>query len=359
MISHELKTPLMGVLQQLELYHLQTDPAEQADSIHRARKNAERLRETLESFIDHASMKAGVFHARLREVDFVRLCRAKVLREPGNFMSLEVPKDFSAWILADPQKLSRAIDLVVRVMRHFSQDPAIALTIEPGVQKFTLGIQAQMSEDSRVEFETLVKEAQKRLRSQDPEGEIIFERLLQSEEMFLTETDGKPLGGEFLLVAEILRLHQSDLQMEWRPHTEHSRKFQCSLRISLSDISRKEALEIVLSTRLESLDPTQGRLGSLAVVRVELPRGWDFSEFRDRMRRMLFRSHDAVYGLPDAAQGQGVLALLLEDCKREDIPKLLARLEGALGLAENELQYRAFVAPDDGVSAREIIAGLW
>ena len=46
-------------------------------------------------------------------------------------------------------------------------------------------------------------------------------------------------------------------------------------------------------------------------------------KFRAQVKQCLFRATDAVYALP----GPGRLALVLDDCKSEDVPRLLQRIQ--------------------------------
>src|SRR5690606_8242585 len=96
-------------------------------------------------------------------------------------------------------------------------------------------------------------------------------------------------------------------------------------------------------------DTTSG-LESLAFGLIAVPGGEDARAFRRKLKSALFRSSDAVYLLGDT----GRLALAMDDCKREDAPGLLARIERALGQA---LVCGLVHCAEDGVDPAVLLRG--
>jgi hypothetical protein len=68
-------------------------------------------------------------------------------------------------------------------------------------------------------------------------------------------------------------------------------------------------------------------LGSVALVLIDVPATKDAIFFCAQIKENLFRSSDAVYPLPARNQA----ALVLDDCKPEDAPRLVERLKSSLG----------------------------
>jgi signal transduction histidine kinase len=114
LISHELRTPLTGILNALTaLEDNSIDGAlSSGELVKMARQNAQRLHQALVALLDLASLESGTFHARLREVDLIRLVRRWVgTGEPlfkDRGLRAKVTHDEGtplAAVLADPQKL--------------------------------------------------------------------------------------------------------------------------------------------------------------------------------------------------------------------------------------------------------------
>src|SRR5690606_1057034 len=131
LISHELRTPLMGILNALSLLDEASAGASDLSAdelIAMARRNAHRLQQTLASLLDLASLESGTFHARLREVDLPRVVRGRVQSRESFLRDQQVEVDLKTLVcgessdhaetplLADPQKLGRAIDLCLDVI---------------------------------------------------------------------------------------------------------------------------------------------------------------------------------------------------------------------------------------------------
>jgi hypothetical protein len=165
---------------------------------------------------------------------------------------------------------------------------------------------------------------------------------MQSEQAFLTRTE-EGLGSEFLLIHEIMRLHGGTFHCQF---DQFDKTHRVEIRIDLPSLSSEAALRAVLTSRAYQVSH---ELGSVALVLIQVPEAMGVSPFREEIRKNLFRTTDAVYPLPDSVQ----LAMVLDDCKPEDVEPLMARLSGAL---RRKLVYAAAQCPSDGVDPAALVA---
>ncbi len=87
---------------------------------------------------------------------------------------------------------------------------------------------------------------------------------------------------------------------------------------------------------------------------IDVPQSRKLEEFRSDLKARLFRASDAVYALPATRERpQDQIVLILEDCKPEDAPKLLARMQTA---AATPLKFGIVTAPADGIDPAKLIS---
>ncbi len=126
------------------------------------------------------------------------------------------------------------------------------------------------------------------------------------------------------------------------------------VRIALEfpKLSRRESLKAVLSSRLTKIDPGMP-VNSLALALMRAPKGVELEGFCQQVKDQLYRASDSAYPLSDEG-GAPLVALLLEDCKPEDAPRLIARVEFSLGLGDG-LKNGWVSAPADGLDPETLI----
>ncbi|MEK6579990.1 MAG: hypothetical protein AABZ55_12245, partial [Bdellovibrionota bacterium] len=164
-----------------------------------------------------------------------------------------------------------------------------------------------------------------------------FAGVLQSEEKFLTRTE-EGLGSELLILHEIMRLHSGKL-MGKRAGT------QVQLSLWLPELSSEDGVRAVLASRSYG---AASDMSSVVLAVVGLPKGEVLKTFRTRLKQCLFRSSDAVYAIPEKDQ----LVLVMDDCKAEDAPALLKRLESKVGLA---LRFGLAHFPSDSLDPNQLL----
>ncbi len=356
LISHELRTPLMGILNALMLLEEQGGaPGENALSsaelVRMARNNAQRLQRTLTTLLDLASLEAGNFHVRLREVHLSRLVRARLaemqsfLREQSLSVEVEAGPvsapasgkdgDAGAPVLADPLKLGRVIDLCLEVLA-IRAERAAPFKIKVGAGRIDFIL--QLTHDGRRNWDEAWSHALIAKQSGFSSPSSAFGGVVQSEEAFLTRTE-EGLGGELLLIHEILKHHKGELLAA----TGVGGSLQVSL--VLPSLSNDEGVRAVLSSRIYGIS---GELRCVGLVLVEVPKGAETEEFSMQIRKTLFRSSDTAYAMPEAR----MVALILEDCRKEDAPHLMERIQKNLG---RRVRFGVAECPADSLDPADLI----
>jgi hypothetical protein len=310
----------MGILNSLSILDSEEDPViPRAELVQMARQNANRLNRTLAALLDLAQLESGVFHARLREIDFAKTVRNRVdttsrdLREEGlkTRVTVQGKGTKNPSILADPQKVSRAVDLCLQSLVKRAESGS---TVEAVVSGSEVEIKFKIKAESRESWEQAWLQAQSGFQGGVASPSSAFGGVLQSEEAFLTRKE-EGLGSEFLLVHEIMRLHGGKFTMQMKAS-------DVSLVLAFSQVSSEEGVRAVLMSRAYDVST---ELGSVALVLMEA-KGMPLEDFAAELRQHLFRATDAVYPLPERKQ----IALVLDDCKSDDVPRLIDRLKKSL-----------------------------
>jgi hypothetical protein len=350
LISHELRTPLTGILNALGM--LETTGEEAADLpftpkelVTMARSNAQRLHRTLVSLLDVAALESGTFHARFREVDLLKLAQGRMeaheisLKERG--LHAMVEQDGGGAVLGDPQKLGRALDLCIEAIApRAEQGSAIELRISTSGAWLSFTVSA----GSASAWQSAWTEALAGYQGGVASPSSAFAGVLQSEQAFLTRME-EGLGSEFMLVHEIMRLHGGSFTEKHQENYDakhDGRKIE--LFLSLPALSSEEGLRVVLTSRAYDVST---ELKSVALVLIQVPKGTDTDQFVSQIRTNLFRSSDAVYSLPGRAQ----IALVLDDCKVEDAPRLLTRIKASV---TTSLRFGIAHCPGDGLDPSKL-----
>ena len=367
LISHELRTPLMGVLNALTLLEENLEKISKKklknnqknkkstlefsspELIHRANENARRLNRSLAMLLELAALESGTFHVRLREVDGLRLVKSKLeanrqtFRDQGlTLRFLQIAEGSNSNLLADPQKFGRAVDLCIQILLGRAQKQSeVEISFSPGLVDFAFSIRPGQESVWDSSWTQGLAGHQSGVTSPGS----AFAGTIQSEQAFLTRVE-EGLGSEFLLIHEMMRLHQGRFQAKRKGQ-------QVSLSLILPELLSQDRLVAVLASRASQISPDQGGLSSVALGLIQIPKQEARTEsqmkkFEARVKQGLFRSSDSVYLLPE----RGFLALVMDDCKSEDAPKLLTRLEKVVG---QSLMFGVAHCPADGMDPKLLI----
>ncbi len=344
LISHELRTPLMGILNALSLLDTDdVDPEEASASelLSMARRNAQRLHHTLSSLLDLAAVESGTFHARLKEVDLFRIVEGALanvraeMREQNLKFKLEEKVGITKRVpvLADPQKLTRAVELCFYSLTPRAE-PEKPIQIE--ISSFHVQIGFEIQESKRAEWKEAWQQARIGFEGGVVSPASAFADVLKSKSEFLTRSE-EGLGSELLIIHEIMRLHGGSFEATIEPK-QKNKKDHISFRLELPELSSYEGIKSVLTSRIFS---SSTGLGNVALALISVPKDEETQAFRIKIRKCLFRSSDAVYALPEDQQ----VAIIMDDCKKEDAPHLLARIEKKLG---RSIKAGIVSCPDEG-----------
>jgi hypothetical protein len=342
LISHELRTPLMGILNSLGLLEEGAESAEfsATELVKMARQNAQRLNRTLSALLDLAALDSGTFHARLREVDLHRLVSGRIdahrslFRDRGLRVEEMADASTGTGVLADPQKLGRAVDLALQALIPRAEADTL---IQVRISSSSASLSCKLTAGTERLWDAAWTQALAGFEGGVASPTSAFAGVLQSEQAFLTRME-EGLGSEFLLIHEITRLHRGRFGAERRDQ-------EVRLTIELPELSSESGLKAVLASRAYEIST---ELASVALVLIEIPSGAKNPEaFTAEVKKNLFRASDAVYLLRDRAQ----VALVLDDCKAEDAPRLMDRIGQKLAKKnlDGGLVFGVAQCPSDGL----------
>lgn len=344
LISHELRTPLMGVLNALMLLDSGSENGgmpglSQKEMIGMARTNAQRLQRALTALLDLATLQSGTFHARLKELDLGRLAQNRANSRQLELASLGITVSVTAVngnrsevpVLGDAQKLARALDLCLdSVLARAEPGSKVELKIEPASLEFHFELKA----GTEPGWDAAWSQGMAGFEGGVASPTSLFSGVMQSEQAFLTRME-EGLGSELLIVHEILKLHQAKLEAR-RQGTKVVLSWQ------LPGLSSEDGLRAVLMSRAYEVST---ELASVALVLIRVPASMEVDDLCAKIKASLFRATDAAYALPKKSYREAMIALVLDDCKPEDAPRLIGRLEHALAL---ELEFGIGHCPADG-----------
>ena len=337
LISHELRTPLMGILNALGLLEAGGDGGSElsaSELIRMARTNAQRLQQTLGALMDLAALDTGVFHARLREVDLHRIAVGRSGAHRSLFKDRGIELDdltgpSEAPVLADPQKLGRALDLCFQLILPRA---AHGTHVQFNLLASRLVLSFELTSGMEQLWDSAWTHSLAGYQGGVASPGSAFAGVMKSEQAFLTRME-EGLGSELLLIHEILKLH-GGLFSATREGA------QVKLGIELPSLSSEEGLHAVLASRAYAVST---ELATVALILIEVPKGIGAEQFVSEVRKTLFRASDSVYSIPSRGQA----ALVLDDCKPEDAPRLMERLVARLRMGA--IRFGTAQCPADGL----------
>lgn len=364
LISHELQTPLTGILNSLgvleekitaKTFHegVSTPGSASADTlggtpgelstyelIQMARKNSQRLHHSLSSLLNLAALESGTFHVKLREVDLLRLAKSRFEAVQSFLRDYSVKTEWkedlgedleSSPILADPQRLGQAIDLCFQILIPRTES---GQSIQIRISSSMIEFQSQITSAAQQVWQSSWSQSLVGVEGGVSSPYSAFSGVLQSEEAFLSRVE-EGLGSEFLLIHEVLRLHRGQFTTTLKENT-------AQMRIELPQLSSEEAIKLALASRVY---PLATELGSVSLVLMQLPKNsHDMSSLQKMVSDCMFLSTDAVYPV----LGRNQLALVLNDCKNKGVSVLMKKIEQAVG---ERLAFGAAHCPCDGMDA--------
>jgi hypothetical protein len=312
LVSHELRTPLTSVLGSLRmLKEGGLDPQEQEQFLDLALRNAEKLHLTLSQLLDLSKLVSGRLVCRFQEVSL----KGVVLKELER-MTHEAKE--AGFELKAPGVRETAVDLPVilgdppRIEQVFRSLFNNALKFSPPGS--ALEFRAQLTPKAiKFYFTNLVKEG---VKPQKTKLDELFKIFAQQENVLNRSHEG--VGGSLAISVEVIKQHSGKMKVTL---DESSSKF--TVEVELPVLESEEALVKVLEARMFAL---RTEVGAISLMLLDVGEK-ALRQVSDALRSALFRASDTVYCLTEAGQ----VAVVMDDCKAEDAPKIVGRLLSNMG----------------------------
>jgi nitrogen-specific signal transduction histidine kinase len=361
-VSHELNTPLTAILNAIAM--LEERFTAEKEYIPMLRRNAERLRKTVENLLEISRVDAGTLKVRLSELDLGNFINARkeVLRpllEKARFeLELEIEQDLPH-VCGDFRRLSHVFDSLVLNAAKFS-DVGMLGPGEKGVIRVRLALEASGAipggviagkEPKTGMFLLVTVQSSQPSIGESPETfEQLFEPFSPWRDADTRVREG--LGVELAIDKEILLAHEGFIWADLSPTRKtNGWKFFFALPM----LSRVDELDLVVNNRLSTAIGALAKL-TLLLIRPEPGSGMGAEEspaiFKS-LQRALFRSSDSTFWLQDS----GEFVVLMDDCDAEGGERVAKRLLRTLHEEFTKIRFlwSAVTGPEDGTSARELL----
>lgn len=313
LVSHELRTPLTSVLNSLRVLRDEdVTGAERQKFLDMAYRNAERLNSTLNELLDLSKLVSGRLVCRFHEVNLKHLLTSQLeaLRSDANLLGFTLTAPALSKALDD---LPVVLGDAPRLDQVFKSVFENALKFSPSAAKITVRLKASR-EALALDVVNPIKEG---VRINQKE---LFKIFSQQEDILNRAHEG--VGGSLAIAAEVVRQHGGAMNA-----TIADGKFAIS--VTLPVLESEDALIKVLESRMFAL---RTELGAISLVILEVgPKS--VKPVLEALKAALFRASDSVYSLPK----QNQVAVLMDDCKKSDAPKIIRRLLANVGTEHAKL----------------------
>ena len=345
LISHELRTPLTSISNAVSLLEEgdYVKNPEFSELLSIAKRNVKRLQNSLASILDIAELESGAFHARLKEVDFVRAVRLSleatqaILSDRSITVEIRERLEMNEPCLADPQKLSRAIEMVVNIVSLWAE---AGKKLQVELQPYQSTFEFELERSSFPLWENYWSQALIGFQSGVMSPSSAFAGTVQSERDFLTRTK-EGLGSDLLLIHQIQNIHQGSFEMSLTG-------MKVKLILKIPRLDQEQQLESILASRI--FEHSSG-IGVVTLFRFEKPESISTESIKVKLAELLSKETDAVYLLERTRE----VFVLSDDLKKEAVLDFSQKIKEVL---EDNLEVRFVTAPDDGVDAVQLIAML-
>ncbi len=361
-VSHELNTPLTAILNATIMLE-ERFPSEK-EYIPMLRRNAERLRKTVENLLEISRVDAGTLKVRLSELDLGNfiLSRREFLKnalEKSRFeLELKIEEDLPH-VCGDFRRLAHVFDSLVLNAIKFSDTSNLGAG-DRGVVRITLSLdpasiippgQRAGKEARTGMFLVLSVQSSQPTIGESPDTfEQLFEPFSPWRDADTRVREG--LGVELAIDKEIILAHEGYIWADISPDRKRNGwKFFFALPL----LSRVDELDLVVNNRLSTAIGALAKL-SLLLIRPEPGCGMGADEgaaiFRS-LQKALFRSSDSAFWLQDS----GEFVVLMDDCDKEGGERVAKRLLRALHEEYSHLRFlwATVTGPTEGASARELL----
>lgn len=314
LVSYELKTPLHTLTNALELLKSgELGVAETQAYIGSALQNARKLQSTLDRLVDLSKLVTGRLECRFHEVGFQNLISASL----NDFLERAQSKGIKVEVSGLPLPLPVLCDLprIEQILRNL---------FETALSNVSSGklIHLQVSNDTDIRLEL----SYSAVPSFEPDDESVAK--------------------------EVMKQHGGVLKVSVEPATRLNPVAQVSMCMELPRLEGSDALSKAFESRIARL---KEGVSSVSLMLLSV-RKQSFRHAAESLGSALFRASDTIYSLPD----DNHVAVLMEDCKKSNVPKLLERLLQNLGTETLKFVEPISVAvvsyPEDGSDAKKMLA---
>jgi signal transduction histidine kinase/ActR/RegA family two-component response regulator len=218
-ISHEVRTPMNGVLGMLQLLDTDRLAPDQRRYLEIANSSGETLLSLIDTLLDHAKLQSGAEILEPREFDLAALARNSVeLLRPkaaakGLRLALQIrPAGFPAAIKADPTRINRVLLNLLGNAIKFTESGSIDVTLSLVGDRLTIDVA-----DTGI---GIAEAAQQR----------IFDDFVQADASIARRFGGSGLG--LAICRRIARLMDGDLTVESTPGLGSTFRFSAAVGLA-------------------------------------------------------------------------------------------------------------------------------
>ena len=362
-VSHELNTPLTSIINAISI--LEERYPEESEYIPMLRRNADRLRRTVENLLDISRVDAGTLRVRLSELDlknffFSRRSMLQAELAKGSFrLEFDFEEDLPH-VCGDPRRLAHVFDSLVLNAAKFSNTGRLApeetavirveLRLEP-VGALPPGLLSRREKKTGMYLGVTVQSSLPTIGESPETFEQLFEPFTPWRDADTRVREG--LGVELAIAKEILTAHEGFI---WGDHGDPEGEDQgWRFHFALPLLSRLDELDLVINNRLSTSIGSLSKM-SLLLLRPEpgAAAGMDEQvQIFQELQKALFRSSDSIFWIQDT----GEYAVLMDDCDMAGGERVAKRLTDTLREAVPHIRFlRGLVTgPEDGANAHELL----
>lgn len=359
-VSHELNTPITGIVNATEMISLGKEG--NAEALAMLRRNTERLQRTVRNLMEIARVDAGTLRVRLSELDLGNFLNQRVealsdrLDAFGFAVKLSIEEDLPH-ACGDLVRLSHVVDSLVLNAVKFSDKTklrsgeAAEITVQVSLEsaaKLPKDFQASgWLKKTGLYFFVSIQSSLPNIGESPKHFEELFEPFTPWRDADVRVQEG--LGVELALAKEILIAHEGFIWADF----EGRRGW--TFHIALPMLSRSDELDMVLSNRLFTAIGALSRV-SLLIIRPEpgaLSGARGVVDVVKTVQRLLFRSSDSIFWVEEA----GELTVLMDDCDEANAKRVGQRIVAALieAVPDMPFMWTSVTGPDEGSSAEELL----
>lgn len=362
-VSHELNTPLTAIINAATM--LEEKYPDEQDYVPMLRRNADRLKRTIENLLEISRVDAGTLRVRLSEMDMANFLlgrrdplKGQIARDRFE-LEYEIEEDLPH-VCGDIRRLAHVFDSLVLNAVKFSHGghlPAgqkakvgVSLTLEP-VASLPPGLLSTRDKKTGMYVLVCVQSSLPSIGESPESFEHLFEPFAPWRDADTRVKEG--LGVELAIAKEILHAHEGFIWADL-PEADSDRKGWKFL-FALPLLSRLDELDLVINNRLSTAIGALQKM-SLLLLRREpgsVRRPGDEATISRALQKVLFRSSDSTFYIQDTDE----FAILMDDCDQEGGERVAIRLLTTLKEEMPEFRFLWAMAtgPDAGANAPELL----